>query len=84
MCIVDSDVTDDGVDEVSQLLKLNVDRLYYNIDDVSKLVIPGHNHTYTTIYLIIHSLQNKYDQLRQLITNLEVLLFILLCYARPF
>ena len=37
-------------------------------NDMSKLVIRGHNHKYTVIHLNIHSLPSKYDHL---ITNLE-------------
>jgi len=48
-CSGDSDGTEDEDDEVSQLLKLNVDHLYYDVDDMAKLLIPGHKHRYTTI-----------------------------------
>ena len=79
----DGDGTDDGDDEVSPLLKLNVDCLYYDIDDMAKLVIPRHNHKYTAIHLNIHSLPSKYDQLRHIIAHLEdiglVIHFIMLC-----
>ena len=49
----DGDGTDDEDDEARPLLKLDVDCLYYDIDDMVKLVIPGlyqdsYIHIYTT------------------------------------
>ena len=54
------DTTDDRDDDVNQLLKLNVDCLYYDIDDIAKLIIPGHNHKYTEIHLRIVNIPSKY------------------------
>jgi len=79
----DSDGNGHRDDEVSQLLKLNVDCLYYDTDDMSELVIPNHNHKYTAIHLNIHNLPSKYYLLRQLISKLEdthlVIYYIVLC-----
>ena len=79
----DGDGTGSGDDEVSPLLRLNVDCLYYDIDDMVKLAIPGHKHRYTAIHLNIHSLPSKYDQLRLIIANLEdvglTIHFLMLC-----
>jgi len=46
---------DDRVDEVNQLLKLNIDCLYYDIDDM----LMGHNHKFTVIHLNIPNLLSK-------------------------
>ena len=54
------DTTDDRDDDVNQLLKLNVDCLYYDIDDIAKLIIPGHNHIYTEIHLRTDNIPSKY------------------------
>ena len=82
---MDSGQGDDGDpdDEVSPLLRLNLDCLYYNIDDMVKFTQLGNNYKYTSIHLNIHSLPSKYDQLRTMIANLEdigiIIHFIMLC-----
>ena len=53
------DTTDDRDDDVNQLLKLNVDCLYYDIDNVAKLVISRENHKYITIHLNTHNYRSK-------------------------
>jgi len=68
--------------EMSQLLKLNVDCFHYDINDMSKLVITGHNHKCTAIQINLHRVPSKYDQLRQLIANLEDI--GLAIHVRPF
>ena len=65
----------DPDDEVSPLLRLNLDCLYYNIDDMIKFTQLANNYKY--------SLPSKYDQLRTMIANLEdigiIIHFIMLC-----
>ena len=82
---MDSDQCYDGDpdDEVSPLLRLNLDCLYYNIDDMVKFTQLGNNYKYTSIHLNIHSLSSKYNQLRTMIANLKdigmIIHFIMLC-----
>ena len=71
---MDNGQGDDGDpdDEVSPLLRLNLDCLYYNIDYMVKII---NIHQFT--------LSSKYDQLRIMIANLEdigiIIHFIMLC-----
>ena len=85
---IDSGQGDDGDpdDEVSSLLRLNLDCLYDNIDDMVKFTQLGNNYKYTSIHLNIHSLPSKYDQLRTMIANLEDIGIIIhfIMYVKPF
>jgi len=65
------DTTDDRDDDVNQLLKLNVNCLYCDIDDITKFIIPGHNHKYTKIQLSTANIPSKYHQISHLVSNLE-------------
>jgi ubiquinone biosynthesis protein Coq4 len=45
--------------EVNTLLKLNIECMYYNIDDMHKLTKECAGYMYTAIHLNIHSLPSK-------------------------
>ena len=76
---------DDGDDgEVTDhIWNMNMNCTYYDIDDIHKVGNNNHGYKYTTIHLNIHSLPSKYDQIRNMLSELKdkniAITFIMLC-----
>ena len=60
-----------------------MDCMYYDIDELKKLVMQNHNYEYTQIHLIIRSLPAKHDHLKTFVSELDSMGlnidFIMLC-----
>ena len=74
---------DDEESNNSPLLKLNVDCMYHEMENLKVFITTDHKYLYTSIHLNIRSLPTKYDQLRTMISELNVMGlaidFIMIC-----
>ena len=73
---------DDDEDD-TQLLKLNTNCNYYEIEDMKQFITPNMGHKYTAIHMNVWSLPSKYDQIRSMMAKLKeigiTVHFIMLC-----